>query len=164
MLLLSAAGPALRAAPPAMMLRDQTGAGGPNGFRFDPYGGMGQEGGRYGSVPQYGQGHNAGAKTWTVRGGWVKAPADATRDSSQDAAKAAWLARQNTAPAVDGSKPRVVSALTQYQGRVVPSRQTQPPAASGVKQQSWQTSPDVFRYGVGQVIGHDSQAWRTGGP
>ena len=171
------AAPTRQQASPVMLLRDQTGGGTADGFRYDAYGGMGQEGGRYEAHPRYGKGCDAGPKTWLERGGWAEtrggaaggaaaggvalqaAPQRAAMPpapTSEDAAKAAWLAKQGI-PA----RGRIVPT-----GSITQPQSPQQPVAAAATRRSPYNPPDEaeFRYGPGRVNGHDMQTWRTGGP
>ena len=172
-----------------MLLRDQTGGGNADGFRYDAYGGMGQEGGRYEARPRYGKGCDAGPKTWLERGGWAETrrgaaaggvalpaapeyaamPAAPTSEEeakatwSREEAKATWLAKQAAGP---------------MRGRVVPTGNIAPPKQPADSDATRDSSPlaaargrysarDLaeFRYGPGHVVDQyaPTAAWHTGG-
>tara|TARA_B110001452_G_scaffold13312_1_gene10996 strand:+ start:1041 stop:1628 length:588 start_codon:yes stop_codon:yes gene_type:complete len=173
-----AAAPARQQASPAMLLRDQTGGGNADGFRFDAYGGMGQEGGRYEALPRYGKGCDAGPKTWQERGGWSETRGGAAAGgvalpaakqhaampaamTPEEEAKATWLARQG---------PGLTQGKILSTKNIAGSDATRDssPLAGVVKPTGRYSPPDEaeFRYGPGSTVGQYSPeaAWHTGGP
>ena len=154
--LLAASSP-LRLALPVMLLRDQSGAGRADDFRFGAYGGSDPVG-RYSAQANHGQGHNAGAKTWVKRGGWAGRPAAETEGRVVPPTPAAsqwrrepeqWSRPQPPQLAPPKSSPAVAPQGAQRQVRAY-------------------NAPDEneFRHGVGNVADQRDicKTWRTGGP
>ena len=147
-----------------MLLRDQTGSGRADDFRYDAYGGNDPVG-RYNAQPVYGQGHNAGSKTWIHRSsGWTERRAAAEPSAIYGRIVSTKMPPQPPQPAQVPQQwrrePRGAAQLAPRQA--IPARYT----ATGRVAARHMPDDHDFRYGAGQVADQlgPYETWVTGGP